>query len=438
MDASKNAAGGSVRVGLIGCGIVGGATAQILLEHAAELSQRAGVPIEIGKVAVRSLTKARAVTLDPGLWTTDALEVVNDPDIDVVVEVMGGIEPARDLILAALANGKHVVTANKELLANLGKELMDAAEAAGRDLLFEAAVGGGIPIIRPLKESLAGDRVKRVTGIVNGTTNFILTRMSETGETFSEALGEAERLGYTELDPSADIEGFDAAAKLAILASIAFNARVLAGDVNREGITRVTPDDISAAHELGYEVKLLAVAEAQDGKVSVHVNPAMIPRTHPLASVRDVFNAVFVEGEKSGELMFFGRGAGGGPTGSAVVGDIIEIARNIQSGGRSVGCTCYHDNAEIQPRDEAAVRYYIVLSVTDQPGVLASVAGVFAEHGVSIASVRQEGAGEEATLVLITHASTEGSHQATFRDLESLESVKEIASRMRVEGAPEE
>ena len=438
MDASKNAAGGSVRVGLIGCGIVGGATAQILLEHAAELSQRAGVPIEIGKVAVRSLTKARAVTLDPGLWTTDALEVVNDPDIDVVVEVMGGIEPARDLILAALANGKHVVTANKELLANLGKELMDAAEAAGRDLLFEAAVGGGIPIIRPLKESLAGDRVKRVTGIVNGTTNFILTRMSETGETFSEALGEAERLGYTELDPSADIEGFDAAAKLAILASIAFNARVLAGDVNREGITRVTPDDISAAHELGYEVKLLAVAEAQDGKVSVHVNPAMIPRTHPLASVRDVFNAVFVEGEKSGELMFFGRGAGGGPTGSAVVGDIIEIARNIQSGGRSVGCTCYHDNAEIQPRDEAAVRYYIVLSVTDQPGVLASVAGVFAEHGVSIASVRQEGAGEEATLVLITHTSTEGSHQATFRDLESLESVKEIASRMRVEGAPEE
>jgi homoserine dehydrogenase len=437
MDASKNVAG-PVRVGLIGCGIVGGATAQILLEHADELRQRAGVPIQIGKVAVRSLSKPRPVTLDPTIWTTDAMEVVNDPDIDVVVEVMGGIEPARDLILAALANGKHVVTANKELLANLGKELMDAADAAGRDLLFEAAVGGGIPIIRPLKESLAGDRVKRVTGIVNGTTNFILTRMSETGETFTEALGEAERLGYTELDPSADIEGFDAAAKLAILASIAFNARVLAGDVNREGITRVTPEDISAAHELGYEVKLLAVAEAQDGRVSVHVNPAMIPRTHPLASVRDVFNAVFVEGERSGELMFFGRGAGGGPTGSAVVGDIIEIARNIQSGGRSVGCTCYHNNAEIQPRDEAAVRYYIVLSVTDQPGVLASVAGVFAEHGVSIASVRQEGAGDEATLVLITHTSPEGSHQATFRDLESLEAVKEIASRMRVEGAPEE
>ena len=438
MEQTRNDAPGPVRVGLLGCGIVGGATAQILLEHAGELRQRAGVPIEIKKVAVRSLSKARQVTLDPGVWTTDATEVVNDPEIDVVVEVIGGIEPARDLILAALGNGKHVVTANKELLANLGKEMLDAAETAGRDLLFEAAVGGGIPIIRPLKESLAGDRVKRVTGIVNGTTNFILTRMSETGETFTEALGEAERLGYTELDPSADIEGFDAASKLAILASIAFNARVLAGDVNREGITRVTPEDISAAHELGYEVKLLAVAEDQDGYVSVHVNPAMIPRTHPLASVRDVFNAIFVEGEKSGEMMFFGRGAGGGPTGSAVVGDIVEIARNIRSGGRSVGCTCYHDNARIQPRDEALVRYYIVLSVTDQPGVLASVAGVFAEHGVSIASVRQEGAADEATLVLITHTATEGSHQATFRDLESLEAVKEIASNMRVEGASEE
>ncbi|MGH2755531.1 MAG: homoserine dehydrogenase [Actinomycetota bacterium] len=428
----------AVGVGLLGCGIVGGATAQILLEHDAELRRRAGIPIEIRKVAVRSLAKARPVTLGAEVWTTDPNDVVNDPEVDVVVEVIGGIEPARDLILAALKNGKHVVTANKELIANLGKEMLDGAEAAQRDLLFEAAVGGGIPIIRPLKESLAGDRVKRVTGIVNGTTNFILTRMSEMGETFSEALGEAERLGYTELDPSADIEGFDAAAKLAILASIAFNARVVAGDVNREGISRVTPDDITAAHELGYEVKLLAVAEDHQGQVSVHVNPAMIPRTHPLASVRDVFNAIFVEGERSGELMFFGRGAGGGPTGSAVVGDIVEIARNIRSGGRSVGCTCYHDNAAIQPRDEAPVRYYIVLSVTDQPGVLASVAGVFADHGVSIASVRQEGAGDEATLVLITHTASEGNHQATFAGLQSLEVVKEIASRMRVEGAPEE
>lgn len=427
----------TVRVGLLGCGIVGGATANILQAHADELKQRAGTPIELRKVAVRSLSKPRSVELPREMWTTDPWAVVRDPEIDVVVEVIGGIEPAKDLIEEALRNGKHVVTANKELLANLGKEVMDAAERAGKDLLFEASVGGGIPIIRPMKESLAGDKVRRVMGIVNGTTNFILTRMSETGESFSEALAEADRLGYTEMDPSADIEGFDAASKLAILASLAFNARVIAGDVHREGISRVTPQDIVAAHELGYEVKLLAVAEMDEGAVSARVHPAMLPKTHPLASVRDVYNAVFVEGEQVGELMFFGRGAGAGPTGSAVVGDIVEIARNIQNGAKGIGCTCYHDTAVIRPQDEVKVRYYTVLSVADQPGVLASVAGVFAKHDVSIASVRQEGAGEEATLVLITHTATEGAHLATFAELEGLPTVKKITSRMRVEGAPE-
>lgn len=427
----------TIRVGLLGCGIVGGSTANILIQHADELKQRSGTPIEIKKVAVRSLSKPRPVDLPPDVWTTDAWSVVRDPEIDVVVELIGGIEPAKDLIIEALNNGKHVVTANKELLASLGKEVMDAAEAAGKDLLFEASVGGGIPIIRPMKESLAGDRVTRVMGIVNGTTNFILTRMSETGETFAEALAEADALGYTELDPSADIEGFDAAAKLAILASLAFNARVVAGDVHREGISRVTPGDIVAAHELGYEVKLLAVAEMDDGAVSARVHPAMLPKTHPLASVRDVYNAVFVEGEQVGELMFFGRGAGGGPTGSAVVGDIVEIARNMQNGARGIGCTCYHDTAKIRSQDDAKVRYYIVLSVADQPGVLASVASVFAKHDVSIASVRQEGLVEDATLVLITHTATEGAHQATFEELRGLSTVREISSQMRVEGAHE-
>lgn len=427
----------TVRVGLLGCGTVGGAAAQMLLRYRDELEQRAGVAIELGPVAVRDRAKPRPVSLPEEAYTTDPWEVVQDPGIDLIIEAIGGIEPARDLILAAMRAGKHVVTANKELLSSLGREILDAADDAGVDLLFEASVAGGIPIIRPMKESLAGDRVIRVMGIVNGTTNFILTRMAETGGTFADALLEAEQLGYTELDPSADIEGYDAAAKLSILASLAFNARVVAGDVQREGITRVTPDDIRAAHELGYEVKLLAVAEIDDGEVSARVHPAMVPVTHPLASVRDVYNAIFIEAEQVGELMFLGRGAGGGPTGSAVIGDVVEIARNIRTGGRSVGCTCYRDIARIKPPAQAQARYYVVLSVADQPGVLAAVAGVFARHGVSIASVRQEGSGDQATLALITHTASEGEHRATFDELQSLGSVKEIISTMRVEGAPE-
>jgi homoserine dehydrogenase len=428
----------AIRIGLLGCGVVGGATARILIDHARELERRSGVAIEIGQIAVRSLSKPRAVSLPDDKWTTDPWAVVGNPSIDVVVEVIGGIEPARDLILEALKTNKHVVTANKELLSSLGQELMEAAESAEVDLLFEAAVAGGIPIIRPLKESLAGDRVSRVMGIVNGTTNFILTRMSDTGVSFGEALAEAERLGYAEMDSSADIEGTDAAAKLAILSSVAFNARVVAGDVEREGIRKITAEDISAAHEMGYEVKLLAVAEMDDGEVSARVHPSMLPRTHPLAAVRDVYNAVFVQGEEAGELMFLGRGAGAGPTGSAVVGDIVEIARNTVNGARGIGCTCYRDRARIRPQDETRVRYYVVLSVSDQPGVLSAVAGIFAKHGISIASVRQEGSDNEATLALITHSATEGQHASTFVELESLESVRAITSKLRVEGTREE
>ncbi len=427
----------TLRVGLLGCGVVGSGAARILLTSPDELAVRVGTRIELAKVAVRTLSKPRDVELPADLLTADPWEVVSDPSIDIVVEVIGGVDPARDLIHEAMKTGKHVVTANKELISTQGQDVLGAAERHGVDLLFEGAVAGGIPIIRPMKESLAGDQVLRVMGIVNGTTNFILTRMSETGESFTEALGEAERLGYTELDPTADIEGYDAAAKLSILASLAFNARVVASDVHREGISRVTPQDITAAHELGYEVKLLAVAEMDEGQVSARVHTAMIPKTHPLAAVRDVFNAVFVEAKEAGELMFFGRGAGGGPTASAVIGDVVEIARNIVTGGRSPGCTCYYDNARVRPQDEVRVRYYVVLSVIAQPGVLAEVAGVFARNDVSIASVRQEGHGDEATLVLITHTGTEGQHQSTFKELQGLGAVEKIESVMRVEGAPE-
>lgn len=429
--------GRSVRVGFLGCGTVGAAAVRMISEHASELTTRTGARIEIGRIAVRDLTVDRHLDVPKEVWTSDLAAVTEANDIDVVVELMGGLEPAGALITGALRSGKHVVTANKELVATAGSELMDAAEAGGADLLFEGAVCGGIPIIRPMKESLAGDRVRRVMGIMNGTTNFILTRMSEVGGSFEEALAEASRLGYAEADPSADVDGHDAASKLAILASLAFHGRVVASDVKREGITAVTAEDIAAAHDLGYEVKLLAVAERSGGKVSARVHPAMIPKTHPLAAVRDVFNAVFVEGEQVGELMFFGRGAGGSPTASAVVGDIVEIARNMQSGARAIGSSYLKERAPMEEPAAASVRYYVVLSVTDQPGVLAGVAGVFAEHGVSIASLRQEGRGDHATLVLITHTATEGAHAATFEGLRKLEAVKEIASKMRVEGASE-
>jgi len=426
-----------VRVGLLGCGVVGGATARLLTEHAADLTARSGVRIELARVAIRSRSKPREVALTPEVWTTDPWEVAADPTIDVVVETIGGIEPALDLVLHAIRSGKHVVTANKELLSTLGHEVMEAGAEAGVDVLFEASVAGGIPIVRPLKESLAGDRIKRIMGIVNGTTNFILTRMSDTGASFAQALGEAEGLGYTELDPTTDIEGFDAAAKIAILASLAFNARVVAGDVFREGISGITPADVAAAHDLGYEIKLVAVADVEDGRISARVHPAMLPRTHPLASVRDVYNAVFVEGQEVGELMFLGRGAGGAPTASAVVGDVVEIARNIATGNKNPGGAYYRERRPAMPLDDVRARYYVVLSVEDLPGVLSEVAGVFGRHGISIASVRQEGFGDGATLIVITHVGTEAQHSATFAELGRLEVVKSVGSRMRVEGTSE-
>jgi homoserine dehydrogenase len=423
----------TVRVGLLGCGNVGAPLAELVRTQAAEIAARTGVHLEIAAVAVRSASKERASALPDGVLTTDAAAVVADPAIDVVVEVIGGIEPARTLVLAALAAKKPVVTGNKELLANHGAELFEAADAAGVDLLFEAAVAGGIPLIRPLRESLVGERITRVLGIVNGTTNYILTKMTEEGAPYAEALGEAQELGYAERDPTADVEGYDAGAKAAIIASIAFGARVVAGDVYHEGISGLTPSDIEYATKLGYVVKLLAIAERDaDGGIGVRVHPAMVPSTHPLASVRESYNAVFVEGEAVGSLMFYGRGAGGSPTASAVLGDLIDAAANLRKGAHaSLGSLA---KATIRPIDDARSEYYLNLEVADQPGVLALVAATFGANGVSIRAMEQEGLGAEARLVFITHEAAERDVQATLGDLRDLDAVTRVVSMLRVIG----
>jgi homoserine dehydrogenase len=424
MDASV------IRVGVLGCGHVGAPLVQLIEERADAIEARTGLRLEVARVAVRSLTRERPVALGPEVLTRDAGEVVDDPSIDVVVEVIGGIEPARELILGALKAGKPVVTANKELLANHGAELFAASEGSGVDLLFEAAVGGGIPIIRPLRESLAGERITRIIGIVNGTTNFILTRMTEQGSSYAEALAEAQSLGYAERDPSADVEGYDAGAKAAIVASIAFGARVVAGDVYHEGISELTAADIDYAGRLGYVIKLLAVADSADGAVGVRVHPAMVPRHHPLASVRDSFNAVFVEGAAVGDLMFYGRGAGGQPTASAILGDLMDAATNLRRGAHAtVGALA---RTPIRPIDDVRSEYCLNIEVADRPGVLASVADVFGRHGVSIRSMEQEGLGDEARLIFITHEAREADVQATLTDLRQLEVVDRVVSLLRV------
>ena len=422
-----------LRVGMLGCGTVGAAAIRLLHKHRDDISRRAGCRLEVTRVAVRDPSRGRDVPLSPEAFVTDPMAVVEDPDIDIVCELIGGIEPAGSLILAAFDREKPVVTANKELLATRGRELFDASDAKSLDLYFEAAVGGGVPLIRPLKESLSGERIRRVLGIVNGTTNFILTTMSEEDRAFGDVLAEAQRLGYAEADPAADVEGHDAAAKCAILASIAFNARVTASDVFREGITGVTTEDIEFARRLGYVVKLLAIAEmGDDERIAARVHPAMIPAAHPLANVRDAFNAVFVEGDAVGELMFYGRGAGGDPTATAVVGDLVSVARNLLAEARGVGCTCFHERT-IRPMAEMTGQYYILLRVEDRPGVLAEIASVFGRSDVSIKSVWQEGTGRDAQLVFITHRAREGAFQVAVATLRDLPGVEEVRSILRVE-----
>ncbi|MFN2543546.1 MAG: homoserine dehydrogenase [Actinomycetota bacterium] len=423
-----------VRVGLLGCGHVGSAVARMLADHADEVGARAGGRVEVTRVAVRNLSKERDVELPAEVFTHDPHEVVSDPNVDVVVEVIGGIEPARSLILEAFERGKPVITANKELLSTLGRELFEAAEKHRVDLLYEASVGGGIPLIRPLKQGLAGERIVKLMGIVNGTTNYVLTRMEEDALSLHDAVAEAQALGYAERDPTADIEGFDAAAKAAILAMIAFDTQVVAGDVYREGITGLSADDIVYAKQLGYVVKLLAIAETQEGDVSVRVHPAMVPADHPLATVRHSFNAVVIEGQRVGSVMLYGRGAGGDPTATSVVGDLVEAVHNLREGTASHAPVTYQPR-RIKPIDEISSQYYILLEVDDRPGVLAAIATAFSEHDVSIKSVWQEGREDQARLVMITHRSSEHSLQACVHALRGLDPVRSVMSVLRVEAS---
>ncbi|MGI5269554.1 homoserine dehydrogenase [Nonomuraea sp. CA-218870] len=424
-----------LKVALLGCGVVGSQVIRLLHEQRDDLAARVGAPLELAGVAVRRLGRKRDVEVDPGLLTTDAESLVTRDDVDIVVEVIGGIEPARSLITAALNRGKSVVTANKALLAEDGASLYEAARSGSGDLYFEASVAGAIPLLRPLRESLAGDRVNRVLGIVNGTTNYILDKMDSTGASFTDALEEAQTLGYAEADPTADVEGFDAAAKAAILAGLAFHSRVTADQVHREGITEITATDVASAKAMGYVIKLLAIcARSDDGRsVGVRVHPAMIPRSHPLAGVREAYNAVFVEAESAGQLMFYGKGAGGAPTASAVLGDLVAVGRNRLAGTRGPEESTYA-SLRVHPMGETVTRCHVALDVADKPGVLARVAELFAKHDVSIQTVRQEGHGDDAQLVIVTHRASDAALSATMEGLRELDIVRAIASVMRVEG----
>ncbi|MGO4203600.1 homoserine dehydrogenase [Rhodococcus sp. TAF43] len=429
----------AIGVAVLGLGTVGSEVARIIRDHSTDLEARVGARLELRGVAVRRIDGDRGVPQE--LLTTDAESLVTRDDVDVVVEVIGGIELPRKLVLAALNAGKSVVTANKALLAEYTGELAEAAERQSVDLYFEAAVAGAIPVIRPLTQSLAGDRVDRVLGIVNGTTNFILSAMDETGADYADTLAEAGRLGYAEADPTADVEGFDAASKAAILASIAFHTRVTAGDVYREGISKITSADLDAAKSLDCTIKLLSICErivGEDGseRVSARVYPALVPREHPLAGVNGAYNAVVVESAAAGRLMFYGQGAGGAPTASAVMGDLVMAARNRVHGGRGPRESKYAD-LPIAPMGDIPTRYYVNMQVADRAGVLSAVSAEFAKRGVSISTVRQEGAGDGARLVVVTHLANDAALSETVAALAELESVTAVTSVLRLEGTSE-
>ena len=429
MTNSKN-----LKVGMLGCGVVGSNVARLLHEDSGDFAARSGATLTLAKVAVKNVS-AKRDHVPASIITSDALSVVNDPSIDIIIEVMGGIEPARELLLAAIKNGKSVITANKALLGLHGAELFEAADKNGVDLYYEAAVGGAIPILRPLRESIVGDHVHRVMGIVNGTTNYILTKMDEEGSAFADVLKEAQALGFAEADPTADIEGHDAAAKAAILAGLAFHTRVTTKDVSCEGISKISARDVAVAREMDHVIKLLAIAElTADQQVSVRVHPTLISRQHPLASVRNAFNAVFVEAESAGELMFYGRGAGGAPTASAILGDLIAIARNKTSGGEGHGESDYAE-ISIAPLDNVKSRYLIRLDVADKPGVLATVAQLFASNSVSIETVRQSGRGDSAELIVATHSAPESSLKKTVEALAKSDVVKKVESVLHIESS---
>ena len=430
----KPQAAPTVRVALLGCGNVGSALAEILLTRQEEIAARTGIHLELVGIAVANANKARSDVIPPALIGTDAAALVARDDVDVVVEVIGGMHPAHELIESALRSGKPVVTANKALLAVSGAELAEMAAAAGVDLLYEASVGGAIPVIRPLRESLAGEQIMRVMGIVNGTTNFILTRMEEDGCSYEDALAEAQWLGFAEADPTMDVGGFDAAHKITILAALAFGSDVVDADVYREGITTISAADVAYANRLGYAVRLLAIAELIEGgpEVSVRVHPAMVPRAHPLASVRGAFNAVFVEGAVSGELMLYGRGAGGGPTAGAMLGDLVDASRNLRAGAPAPAPK--RISTTVRPQSDMRSAFYLSMDVADRPGVLAAVAKIFGDHDVSIRAMEQVGLAEEARLIFLTHVTREGDLLATIDKLRMHQAVDRVSGVLRVIG----
>ena len=424
----------TVRVGILGLGVVGGGVIDIINTHREKMKKHAGVDLEVVRAADIHPERFEQLGLSADQATTDAFEVVNDPRVDVVVELIGGTGVARDLVLAAIEAGKPVITANKALLATHGEEVFNLADEKGVDLRFEASVGGGIPVLEPLTHALTGNEITRVMGIVNGTTNYMLSRMTDAGLSFDDAVKEAQDLGYAEADPTADVDGFDAAAKIAILASLAFNSRVTLDDVATEGIRKLSTADIEYAEEIGYSVKLLAIANKLDSGIDVRVHPTMIPAKHQLASVNGVFNAVYLTGDFVGDLMFFGEGAGAGAAASAVVGDLVEAARAYQSGNKVIGCTCT-DSLPIRSLDSLETRYCVRLVIEDRAGVIHQLGEVFDKYNVSIKSLKQRGAYAEGQVefIFVTHRTLEADMQFVLRDIEKLSSVVELASVLRVE-----
>lgn len=414
----------AVKIGLVGTGTVGGGCLDILSNHKQDFLRHFGIDLELTRVCSRDPQAAASRGLQD-IFTTDYHDVINDPDIDIVVELIGGTGVAKSVIVEALQAGKHVVTANKAIMATSGEEIMNLAEEKGLEIAFEASVGGGIPIIDPLKHSLIANRIDSIMGIVNGTTNYMLTRMDEDSLDYDAALKEAQERGFAEADPTADVDGLDAAAKIAILASIAFNSRVTMGQVYTEGIRRISPVDLANAHDSGYVVKLVAHARRGESGVDVRVHPTMIPENHQLATVNGVFNAIFVEGDAVGQTMFFGEGAGAGPAASAVMGDVLEVARHVQMGIKPiVGCTCT-DELPIIAMDDLETKYYIRFVVADRPGVLAACADIFAKNGVSVRTVTQRGnaAREDVDLVFVTHTAKERDVRKTIDEILALDGV---------------
>lgn len=414
----------AVKIGLVGTGTVGGGCLDILRNHKEEFKRHFGIDIELTRVCSRQPEVAESYGLSD-IFTTDFHEVIEDPEVDLVIELIGGTTFAKEVVIGALQNGKSVVTANKALMASCGEEVMSLAEEKGVEIAFEASVGGAIPIIVPLKHSLIANRIDSIMGIVNGTTNYMLTRMDEDGMSYEDALKEAQERGFAEADPTADVDGLDAAAKIAILASIAFNSRVTMNQVFTEGIRRISPVDLAMAHEMGYAVKLLAHAYRSDGGIDVRVHPTMIPESHQLATVNGVFNAIYTVGDAAGENMFFGEGAGAGPAASAVMGDVLEVARHLQMGIKPiVGCTCT-DELPILSVEDLHTKYYIRFVVADRSGVLASAADIFAKYDVSVKTVTQRGnaARDDVDLVFVTHTAEERNVRKAIDDILALEGV---------------